>query len=70
MKPTLGRIVHYTDLFGDLWAAIVTGIDDTGRPHLAVFTGTTTMFLTSIPEGDSHPAINGCWAWPPRTGGE
>ena len=74
MKPTIGRIVHYTNL-GDAdgkyppttQAAIITKIDDPADPDgkvtLKVFYP-TGIFDCTVPF--SAEPKRGHWSWPPR----
>jgi hypothetical protein len=75
-KPTIGRIVHYTNL-GDrdgkypptVQAAIVTGVNDDGTVALHVFYKTGQFDLPSAKFSDAQPGseqARGCWGWPPR----
>jgi hypothetical protein len=74
MGPTIGRIVHYTNL-GDkdgkyppeTQAAIITGINDDGTVALKVFYKTGIFDCPSVKFFDSP--VRGCWTWPPRTYG-
>ena len=72
--PTIGRIVHYTNL-GDkdgrfpptIQAAIVTGINDNGTIAIHVFYKTGQFDLaechqTSAPAGSDN--ARGKWSWP------
>jgi hypothetical protein len=76
MKPTIGRIVHYTNL-GDrdgkyppqIVAAIVTKINDDGTVALKVFYPTGTLDCPNVPGTDEpagSDAARGKWAWPAR----
>ncbi len=70
MKPTIGRIVHYSpkhspDQDGlDTFAALVTSADGT-LVDLAVFPPGTDMFTISAVPFSETPAP-GSWTWPPR----
>lgn len=72
MKPTVGRIVHYTNL-GDrdgkyppsVQAAIVTGLNDDGTVSLHVLLPSAEF--TEEPAGSE--GARGRWSWPPRVGG-
>lgn len=79
MKPTIGRIVHYTNL-GDrdgkyppqVQAAIVTGINDDGSVSLHVLYRTgqfdlPVAFETNAAAGSED--ARGRWCWPARQGG-
>ncbi len=71
MKPTIGRIVHYTNL-GDkdgryppeTQAAIVTGVNADGTVALHIFYRTGQFDMPSVPF--AHTAERGHWTWPPR----
>ena len=67
MKPSIGRIVHFTDVAEHTCAAIVTGvIGDTNQVNLAIFNRVELTFDSLVPYSEL-PAV-GCWSWPPRTG--
>jgi hypothetical protein len=79
MKPTLGRIVHYTNL-GDrdgkypveAQAALITGINVDGTVALHVFYKTgqfDTPAVAQAPEGAraGTEEARGKWQWPERT---
>lgn len=65
MRPTVGRIVHYTNL-GDkdgrfppeTQAAIITGVNEDG-------TVTLHIFMPCVPFSE-EPLTRGHWNWPPR----
>lgn len=74
MKPTIGRIVHYTNL-GDrdgkypptVQAAIITGINDDGTVSLHVFYKTGQFDLARCEETVAQAgsdAARGMWCWP------
>lgn len=76
MKPTVGRIVHYTNL-GDrdgryppqVQAAIITGVNDDGTVALHIFYKTGQFDMQTVPKSDAAPgsdAARGHWNWPPR----
>ena len=80
MKPSIGRIVHYTNL-GDKdgryppeqQAAIVTGVYKDGpepgsdmRVDLHVFYRTGDFFMEAVPYSEAYQ--RGHWSWPPREG--
>lgn len=76
MKPTVGRIVHYTNL-GDrdgkypptIQAAIVTGLNDDGTVSLHVFYKTGQFDLASCAfttEPGGSEGARGKWSWPER----
>jgi hypothetical protein len=70
MKPTIGRIVHYTNL-GDkdgrfppeTQAAIITGVNDDGTVALHIFYKTGQFDMPAVPYSET-PA-RGHWNWPP-----
>lgn len=79
MKPTIGRIVHYTNL-GDrdgkypptVQAALVTGVNDDGTVSLHVYYRTGQFDLASVhqthePAGSDD--ARGKWCWPAREEG-
>lgn len=78
MKPTVGRIVHYTNL-GDAdgkyppetQAALITGVNADGTVSLKVFYRTGIFDMPSVSMGgpDGTTPTRGCWNWPPRDGG-
>ena len=71
MKPTVGRIVHYTNL-GDadgkfppeVQAALITGVNADGTCHLHIFYR-TGQFDMDAPFSEV-PLTRGHWNWPPR----
>ncbi len=76
MKPSIGRVVHYTNL-GDkdgkypptIQAALITGVGDHGSVSLHVFYKTgqfdlAECFETSEPAGSD--GARGMWCWPER----
>ena len=76
MQPTIGRIVHYTNL-GDrdgkypptVQAAIITGVNDDGTAVLHVFYKTGQFDLPSCVETQEpagSDAARGKWCWPAR----
>jgi hypothetical protein len=77
MKPTVGRIVHYTNL-GDkdgkyppeIQAAIVTGLNEDESVALHVFYRTGGFDMPSVSETSApagSEAARGRWAWPARS---
>jgi hypothetical protein len=78
VRPTVGRIVHYTNL-GDrdgkfpatVQAAIVTGVNDDGTVALHVFYRTGGFDMASVAETEAPAGTEearGRWCWPARTG--
>jgi len=71
MKPTIGRIVHYTNL-GDKedrypaeqQAAIITRVRDDGRVALHIFYPTGQFDMDNVPFSDT--CERGHWSWPKR----
>lgn len=72
MTPTVGRIVHYTNL-GDKdgkyppeqQAAVVTGVNADGTVALKVFYKTGLFDIQSVPYSETYE--RGHWSWPPRS---
>lgn len=80
MKPTVGRIVHYTSSDGAVRPAMVVATNDDGTCNLQVFRDGANddrdpdltddaldaglTWKTSIPEGE--PGMRGKWTWPSR----
>ena len=65
MKPTIGRIVHYTiDGAGVVVPAIVVKVYTEEVVNIRVFTndGENPAHKTSVKKGEQP----GCWNWPPR----
>lgn len=70
-KPSIGRIVHYTNL-GDAdgkyppeqQAAIVTGVNADGTVALHIFYKTGQFDMASVPFSEEYK--RGHWTWPPR----
>ena len=76
MKPTVGRIVQYTNL-GDrdgkyppeIQAAIITRVRDEGKVCLHIFYPTGQFDMDNVPFTEAKPGsedARGHWAWPPR----
>jgi hypothetical protein len=69
VKPTIGRIVHYTPVgerHGVFYAAIITFVGpDTGTVDLAVFRQHAVVYEYAVQEA-SEPQTVGFWNWPPR----
>jgi len=76
MKPTIARVVHYTNL-GDrdgkypvtVQAAIITGINVDGTVSLHVFYRTGSFDLVSCDFTEAEAGTEearGKWSWPPR----
>lgn len=71
MNPTVGRIVHYTNL-GDKddryppeqQAAMITGVNDDGTVALKVFYKRGQFDLDSVEYSEVYE--RGKWTWPPR----
>lgn len=71
MKPTVGRIVHYTNL-GDKdgkyppeqQAALITGLNQDGTVSLKVFYRTGIFDMPSAPFSETYE--RGHWSWPPK----
>lgn len=71
MKPTVGRIVHYTNL-GDSenryppeqQAAIVTRVRDGDRVALHIFYPTGQFDMDNVPFSEEYE--RGHWSWPKR----
>lgn len=74
MNPTIGRIVHYTNL-GDkdgryppeIQAAIITGLNQDGTVSLKIFYRTGIFDMPSVPQSDAEAGTadaRGKWAWP------
>lgn len=70
-KPTVGRIVHYTNL-GDAdgryppeqQAAIITRVHDDVHVSLAILYATGLFFMERVPFSEAY--ARGHWSWPPR----
>lgn len=78
MKPTIGRIVHYTNL-GDrdgkyppsIVAAIVTGINEDGTIALHCFYRAGQFDMQAVPFTEELAGTEGArgkWRWPPKVG--
>lgn len=76
MKPSIGRIVHYTNL-GDkdgkyppeVQAALITGINADGTVALHVFYKTGQFDMPSVNSTDAPAGSDmarGHWTWPER----
>jgi hypothetical protein len=75
--PTVGRIVHYTNL-GDrdgkyppeIQAAIITRVHSATRVALHVFYPTGQFDMPDVEFTEAQAGTEqarGCWTWPPRT---
>ncbi|MEU2453909.1 hypothetical protein ABZ605_28000 [Streptomyces sp. NPDC012765] len=76
--PTVARIVHYVSRGSadgsypcTCRAALVTAVDETGQPALAVFSPEGLHFPGPLPHADPSPGelAPGTWHWPARDGG-
>lgn len=76
MKPSIGRIVHYTNL-GDrdgkypptVQAALITGVNDDGTVSLHVFYKTGQFDLAACAHTEATAGsedARGKWSWPSR----
>lgn len=69
MKPTIGRIVHYTNLGAHVAPAMITEVNDDGTVTLHVFYKNGQVDLPRI-ERAKQPAgsveAEGKWQWPDR----
>lgn len=73
MNPTIGRIVHYTNL-GDAdgkyppetQAAIITGINSDGTVALHIFYKTGQFDLSAVKHAPDDVPTRGQWNWPPK----
>jgi hypothetical protein len=71
MRPSVGRIVHYTNL-GDKdgryppeqQAAIITGVNADGTVSLKIFYRTGMFDMPSVPFSEQYE--RGHWTWPPK----
>lgn len=67
-KPSIGRIVHYTEArftpVGEpfTFPAIIVQVHEGGAVDLGVFAGHGYYVKPSAPQGDGP----GFWKWPPR----
>jgi hypothetical protein len=79
VTPTVGRIVHYTNL-GDrdgkyppeVQAALITGVNKDGTVSLHVFYRTGQFDIPSVPQTDmvaGSEEARGKWSWPARADG-
>lgn len=75
-RPSVGRIVHYTNL-GDrdgkyppqIIAAIITKVNNATAVALTTFYPTGTFSMDSVPYTDApagSDAARGSWTWPAR----
>ena len=75
-KPSIGRIVHYTNL-GDrdgkfppeVQAALVTGVNEDKTLSLLVFYKTGQFNLASVMgtvDKAGSESARGCWSWPEK----
>lgn len=71
-KPSVGRIVHYTNL-GDkdgkyppeTQAALITGVNEDGTCALHIFYKTGQFDMAAVPFSEAPQRGN--WNWPART---
>ncbi len=71
-QPSIGRIVHYTNL-GDAdgkyvpetQAALITGLNADGTVALKIFYRTGVFDMPAVERADVP--TRGRWNWPPRT---
>ncbi|MFJ2752647.1 hypothetical protein [Streptomyces sp. NPDC087297] len=74
--PTVARIVHYVSRGSadrtypsTCRAALVTAVDESGQPALAVFNPEGLHFPGPLAYADPGPLAAGTWHWPSRDGG-
>ncbi len=76
MTPSIGRIVHYTNL-GDrdgkyppsIQAALITGVNDDGTVALHIFYKTGQFDIQSVTFSEAAAGsedARGKWSWPAR----
>lgn len=64
MKPSIGRIVHFTTEDNVSFAAIITSIVSGTIVSLTVFAPNLT-YIDCLVEYSDAPK-SGCWSWPPK----
>jgi hypothetical protein len=62
-KPTIGRIVHFSEEGGP-YAAIIAAVNDDGSLELATL-GRNSLYFQHGIKFDAEGA-KGTWRWPPR----
>lgn len=74
MKPTIGRIVHFTPYENEIFAAIVVDVEE-GLPSLRVFnTCGGSYHASNVPQAPENVLAGdyraiGTWQWPAREEG-
>lgn len=72
IKPTIGRIVHYTTVDGQKWPAIIVEVNLPGfiedTVSLAVFQPGSSTICPERFVGYNEDGAYGTWRWPPREG--
>lgn len=66
-KPSVGRIVHYSDPGGRIFPAIIVGVDESGLCDLQVFRRTDVQPVTLVGYVEKAGVRGPAWSWPPRT---
>jgi len=68
VKPTMGRIVRYSNGQGEEYSAMITGNpDNESNVSLCVFLTNGLLFIQSIPYGENNKSgLDGYWFWPER----
>lgn len=76
MKPSIGRIVHFSPYQGCVLPAIIVAVvDDNNYVDLEVFgkaEGVIERYVDNVPQFDIHDGndkgeqLAGTWQWPPR----
>lgn len=68
MKPSIGRIVHFTDREYGTVAAIVTKVEaeDDTRVWLTAFLPEKLPGFLTVPVPHAETPTLGHWSWPPR----
>lgn len=73
MKPSVGRIVHYTSLGSadgkyppEQQAAIITRVREDNKCCLHIFYPTGNFDQDNTPFSEAY--VRGHWSWPPQVG--
>lgn len=65
MTPSIGRIVHYNDGYGNSWPAVVIKVHSDTKVDLGTFTKTYSM-STDVEMYDGEGSKAQTWNWPER----
>lgn len=65
---SIGRVVHFRDVDGQISAAIITRICQEDRVDLVTFGTNTLSWHIDVGFDGTDQGLVNCWSWPPRIG--